>query len=362
MIKILDRYILKEILGPFLFGIVIFSTILIAGSILFKIVKLMVEQNINFLIAIKLFIYSLPKIVIFSLPMSVLLTCLISLSRLSSDNEIIAMKVGGINFYSISFPILVFSLFISFVSIILNESIVPVSQRLYTLTLLKEVYREKIPSSTKHIFLKEIKESQIKRILYAKEFDGKIPVLKDVVDLEFQNGIHTQTIIAKEARWEKDSWYFWDGKLYNFTNKEKLQIVYFKKQKLPSEKTPKDILREQKTPEQMKISELKKQIEILKKEEQNINNLVVELYCRFSLPFSSFIFALLGIPLGIKPHRSGSSIGVGLSSIIIFIYYVTTTVFTTWGKAGIIKPELSVIIPNLFFFLLGILLLKKVAN
>lgn len=362
MIKILDRYILKELLGPFLFGVIIFTTILIAGSILFKLVKLVVEQNISFTIVAKLFIYSLPRLIIFSLPMATLLSSLMSLSRLSSDNEITAMKTGGISFYAISFPILIFALFISFASVILNESIVPISQRLYSYTLIQEVNKGKLPTTTNHIFIKEIKEGEIKRFFYAKEFDGKLLVLKEIVDLEFQNGRHTQTIVAKEAKWIKDSWYFKDGKLYNFAKKENIQIIHFKEQKLLSGKTPEDIMREQKTPEQMKIGELKKQILILKQEAQDVKPLLVELHSRFSIPFASFIFALLGISLGVKPHRSGSSIGVGLSSITIFIYYVIMTVCNTWGKAGILLPIISAWLPNLIFLFLGILLMKKVAN
>jgi lipopolysaccharide export system permease protein len=362
LIRILDKYILKELLGNFIFGVVIFTTILIAGSILFKLVKLMVEQNIDFFVATKLFIYSLPRLIIFSLPMSVLLSCLVSFSRLSSDNEITAMKAGGISFYNISLTPLLFSLFVYLTSIILNESVVPASQRLYTLTLLQEVKKEKNPLTTKNIFLKEMESDKIRRILYANEFDGKSSIFKKVVDLEFKNGFHIHTIIAEEAKLEKGVWYFKNGKLYNFEKKENIQIVYFKEQKIFTDKTTQDILREQKTPEQMKISELRQEIQILKKEYQDINPLLIELYSRFSLPFSSFIFALLGISLGIKPHRSGSSIGVGLSSIIIFIYYVITTVFNTWGKAGILPPILGAWIPNLLFFLLGIFLLKKVAT
>jgi len=98
--RILDLYILKELLGPFIFGVAAFSSIFIGGGTLFRIAQYVTQYGAGFDVVIKLFVYSLPEIVVLTFPMSMLLASLMSFGRLSSSSEIVAMKSGGLSVLS----------------------------------------------------------------------------------------------------------------------------------------------------------------------------------------------------------------------------------------------------------------------
>jgi len=107
-LKILSWYIFKELLGPFLISLLIFSFFMLTGRIL-KLTDLFVNKSLNIFDVFRLISYVLIPFLIYIIPMSLLLTILLSLGRLSADGEIVAIKTSGISLYQIVFPIGVFS-------------------------------------------------------------------------------------------------------------------------------------------------------------------------------------------------------------------------------------------------------------
>ena len=127
-------------------------------------------------------------------------------------------------------------------------------------------------------------------------------------------------------------------------------------------KDPNAITRDQKKPEEMTIRELKQEISLLRGQSIPTSLYEVELHQRLSIPMASFVFALIGTPLGLQPHRSSSSIGLGISIIIIFIYYAIMTVTTALGQGGAIPAVWAAWAPNLIGMLAGIYLVRKASR
>ena len=75
--KILDRYILREMLGPFIFGVVAFSSIFIGSDVLFKLARFYIRDGVPINILVRLFFLSIPEIVVLTFPMSMLLSSLL---------------------------------------------------------------------------------------------------------------------------------------------------------------------------------------------------------------------------------------------------------------------------------------------
>lgn len=136
----------------------------------------------------------------------------------------------------------------------------------------------------------------------------------------------------------------------------------FEQQVMPINKTPTAISREQKKPEEMTIRELKQQIKILQAEYVKTSKYEIELHQRITIPVASFVFALIGTPLGLQPHRSSSSIGLGLSIIIIFIYYSFMTVTTALGQGGAMPAFIAAWIPNIIGMIVGIYLIRRASK
>jgi lipopolysaccharide export system permease protein len=113
---------------------------------------------------------------------------------------------------------------------------------------------------------------------------------------------------------------------------------------------------------EMSIDEIRKRIEILRIQRKDTTSLQVELYKRYTIPFTCIVFALIGVPLGIQPHRSGRSYGFILSILILLIYYIFVMAFESLAMNKTIPPHLAGIAPTFLFGCLGIYLLIKASR
>ena len=123
--RILDRYILKELLGPFAFGICVFASILLGAGPLFRIAQYVSQYGAPIWICVKLIALSLPGIIALTFPMSMLLASLMAFGRLSSSSEIVAMKSGGLSFYRLATPVFIVAFAVSI--FLTPDSVIPKS-------------------------------------------------------------------------------------------------------------------------------------------------------------------------------------------------------------------------------------------
>ena len=134
--RLLDKYILKAFVGPFLFGGICFLPVFFIGTgTLFRIAQYITEYGAPLLLVMKAFVLALPSIVILTFPMSVLLASLMTFSRLSSTSEIVVMRAGGLSFLRLAMPVYIIALMISIGAVAFNEFVVPLQticiKRLY---------------------------------------------------------------------------------------------------------------------------------------------------------------------------------------------------------------------------------------
>ena len=106
--KTLRRYVFLEILGPFFLGLLVFSFVLITRAT-GKPLELLVQKNVTLQEVLLIFIYLLPGVLTFSIPMAVLLGILICFGRLSADSEITAMRSSGVAVKDLLLPVITFS-------------------------------------------------------------------------------------------------------------------------------------------------------------------------------------------------------------------------------------------------------------
>ena len=128
MIKKLHLYIIKEFTGSLLFGLVVFSMLLLLDQV-FQLVDLFLSKGVAFFLVMKLFIYILPNIMTLAIPMAVLFGVLIAYGRLSEDNEITAMKANCMDYKTLSLPVIVFVCIISFFLLFFNHFWSPVMHK-----------------------------------------------------------------------------------------------------------------------------------------------------------------------------------------------------------------------------------------
>lgn len=361
--RILDKYILKELLGPFLFGVCSFASVFIGTSTLFRIAQLITKYGASASSVVKIFIYSLPSIIVLTFPMSMLLASLLSFGRLSGSSEITAMRSGGLSFYRLATPVFVVAFFVSLFSVAFSEMVVPAANSAYNHIVRVEIERNTRPRAQEHIVIKDVKGGSIERLTYARKFDEEHSTMYAVTVQDFEADRLVRVENAEKAIWEKNQWIMYNGIIHDLTPEGKLErTMHFTRQVMPVEKNPEAIAREQKKAEEMTIKELKIHIQALKREFVKTSVYEVELHQRLSIPMASFVFSLIGTPLGLQPHRSSSSIGLGISIIIIFIYYTIMTITTALGQGGAIPAVLGAWIPNIVGVIAGVYLIRKASR
>ncbi len=361
MIKIVDRYIVKELLSPFVFGIITFSAILAGSTVLIPLMHEAAKFAIPMAQVMQLFIYQLPGIMVFTFPMSMLLATLLVFGRMNSDLEIIAFRAAGVNFFRLVVPVFAVGLFVSLMTIWFNESVVPQATN-SAKNLMTVIKNQDRPTIKQNINLTEYdSEGKPSRIINIVEVDKGL--LKQATVLEYEKGELIRAIKASEGRWRDDgAWEFYKGTMHNFTltDRRKAIVMDFEKEVINININPLDITNRDKAIEEMNAKELKARITLKKRTGQKYDDDLVRFYLKFAVPFASLIFAILGASIGLRPHRSTSAIGLGISLVIVILYYVLLGVGL--GISHAVPPIIAAWMPNFVIAIAAILLLKRVSS
>lgn len=252
-LRLLDKYVLKELLYPFIFGVASFSSIFIASSLLFKIVQYITTYGAPIPVVARLFFYSLPEIVNYTFPMAVLLATLMAFGKLSSNSEIVAMKSGGVSYYRIVAPVIAVGFVVSIFSVIWAEKVVPPSKHIAKQILAVEIRGNVKPKTQDHVVVKTL-SGDTQRITYARTFDESTGVMSKVTIEEFQKEKLTRVQTAKKATWKDDSWILEDGNVFTVDEKDGVTSkAAFRKQVIPLNITPREISWEQKSINEMTL-------------------------------------------------------------------------------------------------------------
>jgi len=362
MLKLLDKYIIKELIDPFLFGLISFSLILSASMVLFELTRAVVLQGMPLLIALRLFLYRLPSVVVYIFPMATLLAALLGFSRLSKDSEIIAFKASGISIFRIMIPVIFLGFFISFVTLSFYEIVVPEANKAAK-NLMVEFSTKRAPRIEENIFVPEIEKGALKRMFYARRLTGV--TMEGVIVSEFDTGKLTQIINANSAQWlaDQNQWLFKNGIIYLLSEAgEYKHLIKFDEQKVAIKYSPADLLAGERSPDDMNIRELRQYIILKEKMGVKVVDLNIQLNMKMSIPFACLVFAMLGAPLGISPRRVSSSVGLGLSIIVIFIYYVLMFSSMAFGELEWIAPGMAAWLPNIITGGIGFFFINQAAK
>jgi len=363
-IRILDKYIFREVTMTFIFGICAFSAVFIGSGTLFRISQYITDYGASFSSVVKIFVLGLPSIVIWTFPMSMLLAVLLTFGRLSSSSEITAMKSCGIGFSRLAMPAIILGIGVSIFAILFNEYVVPQANSMYSNVLYYEIQHNTQPKSQDHIILKSIKDGKIQQLIYARRYDGEKNEMQSVTMQDYGTEGNVKRVeTAEYATWDGKGWLLHDGVIYDVAEDgQENHRMRFDTQKLPVDTSPMQIVREQKKPEELTMKELREQIDIMRTQFVDTNKLEAELYQRVTVPMASLIFALVGIPLGLQPARNSSSKGFALSVLIIFCYYSIMTLANAIARAGTISPMIAVWIPNIIGLIAGCYLMKRASR
>ncbi|MFQ5989931.1 MAG: LPS export ABC transporter permease LptF [Candidatus Methylomirabilales bacterium] len=357
--KIIDRYIGRELLISMSLGLAIATFALMTKPML-KLMDLFITKLVPVGIIARLFLYVLPPLFVLTTPMALLLAVIATYSRIAAEHELTALKAAGCSLYRLALP--AFGVGIVALCFTAFNSIYGVPwagqafrDLLFTLARTRATIgiRERVFNDDFHGL-----------ILYTNRINEASGVMEGVFVVDNQNEQHPRVIIARRGRIAPDERQnvvrlaLEDGSTH-ITPKDKqdlYQMLKFENVDLALSVSDQTILKKDKHPREMTIPELFATIQQRAAAGKPTADLMVSFHQRFAAPAACLVFILLGTPLAIRVRRSGKGISLGITLVLVAIYYVLMIAGQGLGKHGRIPPLLASWLPNLVLGGLGLFL------
>jgi lipopolysaccharide export system permease protein len=380
-VKFLDKYIITEMLGPFLFGVATFTILFFAGGQMTIVTRMIAEGNASVRQALSYAFNTLPAIIVLTFPMAVLLSALLAFGRLSGESELIAMKAGGIGFFRTAVPAIMFSLLISAGVFFLNNHVVPDSTY-YSRNMFIDHFMKTDNNIVENLIIRETLEDGTDTVIFFKKLFPDENRMENVTIQYFQENRRNREVFADEAYYRPDisKWYLKTARITSFGDNLDSQFISISEEVfMPLDKSPQELTGErERRHEEMDLATLRENIvrmehdlerlkasgetEEIQRLQRRINLFNVSYHEKIAVPFACLVFALFAIPLAIRPHRTSRAFGLGLSIVFIFVYYVLISAGHTLGENGQLPPFLGAWFANIIFAVSGAFLLIRKAK
>jgi lipopolysaccharide export system permease protein len=365
--SITNRYILKEMLIPFSINIFIFAFLFLMTEMI-EIANWIVNYNLSLWAVLTLVLYTLPSFLIFIIPMSVMLAILLTFLRLSSDNEIVAIKSCGMSIYGLLPPVLLFALFGFVLTSFMTLYGAPRSK-----ASLEEMAL-KVATTNLDIGLKErtFNDTFEGVMLYVNEIDIKNKKLIDVFIEDKRQPDVVSTVIAPAGRLigEPEKYLYHlllsNGTIHQTNLKEhSANAIQFNTYTLSLnfEDQVANAAKRQKKRDEMSGTELRRYIEHMKdRDVEAYNKAKITMHRRYSIPAACLALGLLAFPLGIQSKTTPRSFGLILCLFFFFVYYLLLTAGYSFGKSGAYPPVVGMWLPNFVMTGIGLFFLFQTAR
>lgn len=357
--RILRNYILREIAAPFILSLSALLFIMLVANLIHQADKI-IAPGVSLIDILKLFVSWIPYLLRYALPISLLMSILLSFGRISSDNEIAAMTASGFNLYRIIYPVIVVGLIFSLFSVILNDRIATYSHFASRKILTRIAVSNPIGCIEdgtflhfdRHIiFINRIKDNKLMGIKIFETQEGKPPrtiVAREGVlipDLK-NNSIKLKLIDGSSDQSNSEN----PGDFYQLKFETYVMSLDL------SQTQPDKI---QKKPKDMTIQELWKKIDNLKTFNVEPLELIMEIHKKISLAFANLAFVIIALPLAIKTKRSSKLAGFAIGLVIIILYYVLLASGCALAAKKILSPMLGSWIANIALIAAGSFLIFR---
>jgi lipopolysaccharide export system permease protein len=406
--KILERYILKENLKPFLLSLIISTFVMLFDRIL-DLLNLIIEKRLDVVTIVSIFGLSLPFMLALTVPMSVLLASIMSFGRLSVDNEVIAFKSCGINIYTLLKPTVIAAVLLSAFMIYFNNAILPETNHKLKNMMIKANYRRPVTAikpgvftTMKHytIYAKDRSEDELFGVIIYNREDAQFPstISAKRGKIFLSNGGNSLKAVLFEGQMhERDAKnpdryttrifrkftlnlsdlgyqmseggtdYRGDRELntkamLKLVSEKRVEIETAQKEMQSARETIKKIEEEDKPLRQTR-SELNKYKNVLSmnqdrvnRAERDIRRYLVEIHKKYAIAIACLIFVLIGAPIGIMTKTSGVGMAFSVSALIFMVYYAILTGGEDLADRGVISPFIAMWISNIILGIIGIYL------
>jgi lipopolysaccharide export system permease protein len=376
---LLYTYLISEILGPFFAALLIVNAILFLGK-LSSLLDIIFGFGIGLADFARIGLYLLPNLLQFSIPMAATFGVIIAFTRLSGDNEILALKASGCGLSRLVWPVLLVALFAAGFTALDTWLLIPRSNLALKQTFF-QLAREKIDRGLRS---QEFSDSLDKVVIYVDQVDPASKDWQGVYISDRRDPANPLIILARSGRLTANaeelliSLELRNGTILRDQN-EISQTIAFEDYRLrlplnagatglDQSYNPKELGKKELYPSQL----LARAAEFRREAARNSTlrrfylgksaDLTAEFHNRFALPVGCLILALLALPLSLQTRPGRGRPGLALGLFFFVLYYILLSVAQALAETSGLPVALLLWSPNLIFALLTIALLYGAAR
>lgn len=358
---ILSRYILREMWAPFILSLVILTAISLLTKAV-RIIELLLVQGVGGWFIAWFVLSVLPSLLIYTLPVAFLVGVLVAFTRLSSDSELTAMKSSGLSLYAALRPVLLFAAVVFSASLLVTLYLFP-RGNLSLKNLVYEASKERFVSGLEEktfydsfrgfvIYIDKInvKSGDMEGIFISESGGDGEPNLFFAAGGVFSPATDRQTVYLRLN----------DGVMHRKAEGDgAYHIADFSSYTLELGLSGQPGAAGEKRNKEMYAGELRNSIELARASGEDPSRHIVDLHKRFAIPSSVFVFALLGVPLGLQKIRVARFTGFSIAIGVVLVYYLLSTGFEALGESGSMNPYVAVWATDLIFLAAGLFVFSR---
>lgn len=358
MMKILDRYLVKQFIQTILFGLLAFTLIFVVIDMMENLDDF-IDQNVPSMMILQYYLVFMPEIIRLITPVAVLLASLFTAGKMSSLNEITAIKAGGISLYRFMAPFIIVSFLISAISVYVGGYLVPLANK--HKVFIEQTYMKKgIVYFGSNIFFQDTKS----RIVTINYYDIANEQAHQVSIQEFNPVDKTRLQKRTDALRmkydeKKNCWTLFNGTIREISDSSEVMEKFIEHEFYGLNFIPDDVMKKQRKPEEMTLAELSDFANEQKRTGNDPTSILIEYQSRIAYAFASVVVVFFGLPISANRRRGGLAIQFGINLLITFVYLVFMKVSQAFGKNGVLDPLITAWIANLVFLVAATYNIKR---
>jgi LPS export ABC transporter permease LptF/LPS export ABC transporter permease LptG len=359
--RILTRYILKEIFSHALLGLLVFTFVIFIRR-LGDLLELVVRRNVPMRDMATLFLLPVPSILMMTIPLAVMVGTLIGLSRMAADGEVIAVRASGIGLSCFVRPVMFLAVTGWAVTLWMGLFLAPQALRKMNrmetgLTASQAPYE---------IQPRVFNEQFPNRLLYLEDVSSSRSIWHHVfiADMTQRNSVKVTLaesgVLVNEAARNRFVLHLEQGTTHEYdpSRPQEYSVASFTDTEIPIPVDQGGTGAVRNSPPYLSLTQLWQSIH----QPRDRQPALVELHWRFALPVAAIVLALVGIPLGISTRKGGKSLGVMLSLLLFFVYYILMAFGRSFAMQGRVSPVIGLWLANVLFALAGIMMLSNLSH
>ena len=342
--RIVDRYVLFEALGPFAVALLAF-VVLITGHMLFTVVEVIVEHGVPLPSVLRFIVLQLPNATVMALPVATLMGCSLAINRLASDHEVVAIRSGGMSLARMMVSLWLLGLIASGATLAISEGAVPWSREQATSLVRDMVLRHQSLAFEPQKFTDTGQRLQI----YVGGRSPEVQELRDVLVFHTQPEDYPLVFVAPRAVFRGErlypigpTFYYFDGEGVTTLHSAGVEVDLRQVAAGATTGIPGPTGMAEMTLRQLEEERVRQE----ERREGAGRSYEMEIHARLAMAMSCFVFALLAGPVTLRFARGQSLVGVMAAMLITFAYFLVMIWTRTLGEGGALPVPVAAWVQN----------------